>query len=350
MSRAKRKWEHMHLALETRNEDISCFEDITFIHQSLPNTNVDMVKLQTKIGGLSLSSPIFINAMTGGGGSKTLSLNQQLAICAKETNIAIGVGSQMSALVDESEKETFQIIRKEYPNGIIFSNLGSEATVEQAKRAVDMLEADALQIHLNTVQELTMPEGDREFSGALTRIENIVKNSFVPVIVKEVGFGMSKETAAKLAEVGVQTVDVSGYGGTNFARIENARRDIELPFFNEWGIPTTVSIAEVHSTNKPLSIVASGGIQNSLHIAKSIALGADACGLAGKFLKILTEQSSDDLINEITKMKYELSLIMTALGVTTINDLKNVPIILSGRTHHWLTERGISTKNYANRL
>ena len=349
MSRAKRKWEHMHLALETRNEDFSCFEDITFIQQSLPNTNVDMVKLHSKIGGLSLSSPIFINAMTGGGGSKTLSLNQQLAICAKETNIAIGVGSQMSALVDSTEKSTFQIIRKEYPNGIIFSNLGSEATVEQAKQAVDMLEANALQIHLNTVQELTMPEGDRQFHGALKRIENIVNNISVPVVVKEVGFGMSKETINKLCEVGVQTVDVSGFGGTNFAKIENARRDVQLPFFNEWGIPTTVSIAEAQSTNKQLSIIASGGIQNSLHVAKAIALGANACGLAGKFLKILTEQSTEGLITEITKMKFELSLIMTALGVTTIEELKTAPLIISGRTHHWLTEREISTKTYANR-
>lgn len=152
----------------------------------------------------------FINAMTGGGGEKTLHINEQLAYVAKQHNLAMAVGSQMAALKDESEAASYKVIRKVNPNGIFFANLGSEATIEQAERAVDMIEANALQIHLNVIQELTMPEGDRDFTGVLQRIEKIVLNSKVPVIVKEVGFGMSKETMQQLANVGVTQLILVG--------------------------------------------------------------------------------------------------------------------------------------------
>lgn len=349
MSRSKRKWDHIRLALATGQERKARFEDITFIHQSLPNTALEQIQLDTKIGELSVSSPIFINAMTGGGGERTLEINRDLAVAAKELGMAISVGSQMSALRDQSEAESYRVIRKTYRDGIVIGNLGSEATVEQAKTAVDMIEANALQIHLNVVQELTMPEGDRNFCSALTRIEDIVRSSFVPVIVKEVGFGMNKETIAQLLSIGVSAVDVGGFGGTNFAKIENNRRESTFSFFNDWGIPTTVSIAEAKAAGKELSILGSGGVQSSIDIAKAIALGADAVGVAGYFLKILMKEGVDSLVDELHLVHGELAMIMTALGARNITELQHAPIIISGKTHHWLNERNIDTKQYSLR-
>lgn len=349
VSRSKRKWDHIRLALATGQERKAGFEDITFIHQSLPNISLEQVKLDTRIGELSVSSPIFINAMTGGGGDRTKEINRDLAMAAKELEMAISVGSQMSALKDPTEVESYQVIRQAYPNGIIIGNLGSEATIDQAKTAVEMIEANALQIHLNVVQELTMPEGDRNFCSALKRIEDIVKSLSVPIIVKEVGFGMNKETVTKLLSIGVSAVDVGGFGGTNFAKIENNRRESAFSFFNDWGIPTTVSIAEAKAAGRGVSVIGSGGVQNSLDIAKAIALGADAVGVAGYFLKILMKERVEALVEELHLIHGEIAMMMTALGARNILELQQVPIIISGNTHHWLSERSIDTKQYSQR-
>lgn len=349
MSRSKRKWDHIQLALATGQVKDNGLDDIEFIHQSLPNTNSGQISLDTKIGELSLSSPIFINAMTGGGGEKTLEINRELALVAKEFGMAIAVGSQMSALKNADETETYRIVRKENPDGIVIGNLGSEASVEEAKRAIDMLDADILQIHLNAVQELTMPEGDRDFTGALNRIELIVSELDTPVIVKEVGFGMNREVVRQLFSVGVKAVDVGGYGGTNFAKIENNRSGRLLGFFEKWGIPTAVSIAEAKSSRSMIDVISSGGIQTSLDTAKSIALGANAVGIAGYFLKILMKEGTEALMEEVDLIHEELKIIMTALGAKNIPELQRTPLIISGRSHHWLQERNINTKQYSQR-
>lgn len=349
MTRSKRKSEHIKHALQTGQSRLTGFDDITFIHQSLPDCSMEQIDLSTKIGELSLSSPIFINAMTGGGGKATYQINQKLAIVAREVDIPIAVGSQMSAIKDRSEVKTYRIVRDENKHGLVFANLGSEASVEQAQFAVDMIGANALQIHLNTIQELTMPEGDRNFVGALLRIEAIVKKIGIPVIVKEVGFGMSKETIGKLQSIGVSAVDVGGFGGTNFAKIENARRELLLSYFNDWGIPTAASIIEAKEAASTVSVLGSGGIQNSLDIVKALSIGACATGLAGAFLKILVEEGIESLIESIKDIQTDLKILMTALGARTIDDLGNVSLIISGRTHHWLNERGIDTKKFSNR-
>jgi isopentenyl-diphosphate Delta-isomerase len=349
VSRSERKWDHIRFALENRQNRSTVFDDIKFIHQCLPNINVSDVRLNYLIGELSLSSPIFINAMTGGGGEKTYQINKQLAIAAKHTGVAMAVGSQMSAIKDQQERYTYEIVRKENPNGIVIANLGSEATIENAKLAVDMIGANALQIHLNVIQELTMPEGDRDFFGSLKRITEIASGVDVPIIVKEVGFGMSKETVESLISAGAAVVDVGGSGGTNFAEIENKRRKQSLPFFNNWGIPTPISILEAASVSNRIPIIGSGGFSSSLDIAKGLAIGASAIGLAGFFLQILVEDGLDALIEEINTLHSELTMIMTALGAKSISDLQNAPVIISGETYHWLTQRGIDTKQYSQR-
>ena len=349
MSRSERKWDHIRFALENRQNRSTVFDDIQFIHQSLPNIHVSDVRLNDVIGELSLSSPIFINAMTGGGGEKTYQINKQLAFAAKHTGVAMAVGSQMSAIKDKRERYTYEIVRKENPNGIVIANLGSEATIENAKLAIGMIGANALQIHLNVIQELTMPEGDRDFTDSLNRIERISRGVDVPIIVKEVGFGMSRETVESLFSAGAAFVDVGGSGGTNFAEIENKRRKQSLPFFNNWGIPTPISILEAASVSNGNPIIGSGGFSSSLDIAKGLAIGASAIGLAGFFLQILVEEGLDVLVEEIKNLHMELTMIMTALGAKSISDLKKAPIIISGNTYHWLTQRGIDTKQYSNR-
>ena len=349
MSRSKRKWEHIQHALTTGQERVNGLDDIVFIHQSLPDTGVSHISLDTKIGELSVSSPIFINAMTGGGGERTMRINRDLAAAAKEFGLVMAVGSQMSALKNAEEEKTYRIVRRENPNGIIIGNLGSEATVEHAKRAVDMIEANMLQIHLNVIQELTMPEGERDFTDALKRIEAIVNGIDHPVIVKEVGFGVNQTVVNKLASIGVKAVDVGGYGGTNFAKIENERRQRLLSFFNDWGIPTAATLAEAKNSGASIDIISSGGIQTSLDIAKSIALGANLVGIAGYFLKILLDEGLEGLIDEIKLLQEELVLIMTAIGAATIPDLQTAPLVINGKTHHWLQERGIDTKQYSQR-
>ncbi|MBS8264707.1 type 2 isopentenyl-diphosphate Delta-isomerase [Mesobacillus boroniphilus] len=349
MSRSKRKWDHIQYALETGQKRLTGFDDIKFVNQSLPGSNLDSVKLETKIGELSLSSPILINAMTGGGGERTYRINRELAIAARETGSAIAVGSQMAALKDPAERRSYEVVREMNPEGIILANLGSEATTGQAKAAIDMIQADGLQIHLNVVQELTMPEGDRSFAGALKRIIEIQQIVGIPVIVKEVGFGISAETADALVSAGIRYVDVGGFGGTNFAEIENKRRDRLLTFFEDWGIPTAASIIETKSASQELSVIASGGMQSSLDIVKALATGADGAAMAGYLLKTLMENGTEELIQEIQMMKNEIAVIMTAVGVHTIEELKSVPLVISGDTHHWLDQRGIDTKTFARR-
>ncbi|MDQ0219003.1 type 2 isopentenyl-diphosphate Delta-isomerase [Peribacillus cavernae] len=347
MTRTQRKLEHIHYALQTGQHRLSGFEDISFVHQSLPDLSTEGISLDTAIGGLHASSPIFINAMTGGGGKETENLNRDLAMAAKETGISMAVGSQMAAIKDPAQAASFEIVRKMNPDGIVIANLGGEAGIEEAKRAADMLKADALQIHLNVIQELTMPEGDRTFEGVLARIEEIRLKLDIPVIVKETGFGMSKETVAQLCSAGISILDVGGFGGTNFARIENERRQTALTLFNDWGIPTAVSIAEAVSAGEDTSILASGGIQDALDVAKCIALGADGAGIAGHFMKSLKEKGMTALIHEIEDLHQELRIIMTALGAKNIKELQDSSLVISGKTYHWLTQRGIDCSRYA---
>ncbi|MEI5907174.1 type 2 isopentenyl-diphosphate Delta-isomerase [Bacillus spongiae] len=348
MSRSDRKREHIQYALTTGQSRQAGFDDIAFVHHSLPNTSVSDINLSTKIGELLLSSPIFINAMTGGGGEETLKINHDLALAAKETGLALAVGSQMSALKDPKERKTFEIVRKTNPNGVIFANIGSEATVSQARDVVEMIGADALQIHLNVIQELAMPEGDRSFKGSLDRIQKIASQLEVPVIIKETGFGMSSETIRLLETSEAIAFDVGGYGGVNFAKIENSRRERRMSYFDDWGIPTPISIIEATSTTSR-TVIASGGIQSPLDLLKSLALGANAGGMAGYLLKLLLERSLKDLIDEINIFHQDLRMMMCALGVTNIHKLNTVPLVISGNSYHWLQARGFKPEKFSRR-
>ncbi|WP_281886882.1 type 2 isopentenyl-diphosphate Delta-isomerase [Paenibacillus sp. YYML68] len=353
--RIPRKLEHVHHALQLGQSGLHGLDDVKLIHNCLPGVSTEYIALPTTIGELSLSSPIVINAMTGGA-HETEEINRELAIAARETGLAMAVGSQMSAIKNPEVASSYQIVRRVNPDGIVFGNLGSEATVEQAERAVHMLQADGLQIHLNVMQELIMPEGDRSFTGMLERIQHIVRAIGVPVMVKEVGFGIAREHAEALIQAGVTMLDVGGSGGTNFARIENARREQALDWLNNWGCTTSVALLEVleakrrlQAEAKGLSVIATGGMATALDACRALVVGASAVGMAGALLKVQRTEGTEALISHIGRLHSELKLLMTALGAATIDELHQVPIVITGETAEWCVARGIDHHTYARR-
>lgn len=342
-NRLTRKLDHIiySLILEKKNEE-NYFDDITFVHNCLPETNLDEIDLSTNLNNLYLKTPIIINAITGGS-EESERINLSLGRIAREENLTIAVGSQKIALKDPEYEKSFKIVRKENPDGLIFANLGAEASVEDAKKAVDMIEADAIQIHLNVPQEVAMEEGRKKFRGMLKNIENILKKVEVPVIVKEVGFGIAKEEAMKLVSLGVPIIDVGGKGGTNFLAIENQRSKKDpLNSLEEWGIPTPASLIEVVNTSgNQADVIASGGIRTGLDAAKSFALGAKAVGFAGGFLYILLTKGPDALKRHIKKIKREITSVMLMTGAKNIRELSKKPLVISGTIREWIEARGI---------
>ncbi|MCA0970332.1 type 2 isopentenyl-diphosphate Delta-isomerase [Halobacillus litoralis] len=339
MSRSERKIDHIRHALGHEREHHNHFDDVTIVHQSLARQDFDKLNINTKVGELSLSSPLFVNAMTGGGGEKTKQINRDLALAARETGIGMAVGSQMSAIKNPEERMTYEVVREMNPDGILFANVGSEATPDQAKEAVKMLDADALQIHINTLQELIMPEGDRDFTSRLKRIDDIHKALDIPVIIKEVGYGMSRETVQTLNEIGIQYIDVGGLGGTNFSKVENLRRDKPFASFNNWGIPTPISVLEASHHFPELHIIGSGGVRHGLDGVKALVLGADAFGMAGNLLRVLINAGREEVIAEIEHIHKEIRMAMMLMNVEEVNEFKAQPYVLHGLTKDWTEQR-----------
>lgn len=349
MSIVQRKDEHIMLASETYNPfAYTDFDDLKFIHHALPEIAVQDVKLDTQLLSFKLSSPFFINSMTGGS-AKAKEINEKLAIIARETGLAMASGSTSIAFKEKKTKDSFAVIRQNNPNGLVFANIGAGASPTNAKMAVELLEADALQLHVNVPQELVMPEGDRSFYW-LDNIKTIVEQVGVPVIVKEVGFGMSRETIKQLIDLGVKAVDVSGTGGSNFIRIENARReDHHYSFLNNWGQSTVISLLEAQTFLNQVDIIASGGIRNALDIVKSLALGAKAVGLSAYFLNKVMSESVEEIINHINDMKMQIQTLMVLLGKRTVNELTKTDLWLQNNVKQWCEVRKIDFGAFAFR-
>lgn len=341
-----RKDQHIHFAeMQYQSNSSNGLDQVRFVHQSFAEMKTSDVNLQTSLGSLNLDYPFFINAMTGGS-DKAKIINQNLASIAKETNLAMAVGSVSAAIKSPELADSFKIVRQVNPKGIIISNLGAHHQLDNAKRAVDMLEANAIQLHINTPQELVMPEGDRDFNGWLANIEDIVNHIDVPVIVKEVGFGMSKESIQQLLDIGVSIIDVSGRGGTNFIHIENERRDLkEFDYLLNWGQTTAESLLEAHFYRKQADFIASGGIKHPLHMLAAFGLGAKAVGLSGELLHLVLTKGNDTTIKTIESWKQELVALMTMIGAKRITDVERKPLILSPELSHWCRERHINFKH-----
>jgi isopentenyl-diphosphate delta-isomerase len=292
--------------------------------------------------------PLIINAITGGI-EEALALNRDISELGVRFNIGIAVGSQTIALENKQLAQSFKIVRKVNRDGLILANVAANTEPCMAVRAIEMIEANGLQLHLNVPQELAMKEGDRNFRGLQDNIAEIVRLSPVPVIAKEVGFGLSRETAQQLFEAGVRFFDVGGRGGTNFIAIEQARSGVLADEFASWGIPTAVSIAELASLYLPIVIVASGGIRGGLEAAKALALGANLVGIAGRFLKIWSDKGVTALEDEIRLFEYHLKAAMMMTGAKDLADLRRKPLVIGGTTTQWLTARGIDVNRWARR-
>ena len=349
-SRSTRKLQHIEHSLNLGDGPASSgLEDLYLLHQAVPELDLDEIDLTVQFAGKTLAAPLLINAMTGGN-SRILPINQGLARVARECGIAMAVGSQTIALEDPAAEESFRIVREENPAGVILANVGALTPPELAIKAVEMIRADALQVHLNVTQELAMVEGDREFRGISANLKQLAEQSPVPVMVKEVGFGLSRETTARLAETGIQWVDLGGQGGTNFIAIESQRgTPLFSPSLEAWGIPTAVSLLETADLKLTLGIVATGGIRNALDAAKVLAVGADLAGMAGPVLRILVQESTEAVQLFFQQFLYELRCIYLMMGARNRLELRQKPVVILGKTREWLAERGIDTTYYAQR-
>lgn len=345
-----RKNEHVSLAMNFFQESSkSDFDALHYVHHSFPQMSVEEVNLSTSFASFRLDFPFYINAMTGGS-DWTKKINKKLATVAHETGIAMSTGSVSAALKDPSVKDSFTIIREVNPAGLVFANLGTGQTVENAKKAVDLLKADALQIHINAPQELIMPEGDRDFSNWLEQLSAITAALDVPIIAKEVGFGMSRETIESILATGVKTIDISGKGGTNFAQIENYRRKTnKIDYLENWGQSSVISLLEAQEFLTTADILASGGIRHPLDIVKALSLGAKAVGISSLILNMMIKDGVDETISQINDWKENLKSIMTLVGKKTVSDLQQTDFILTGEVKDWCLARGIDYTRFAVR-
>jgi len=332
--RGRRKLDHLRLFQQSFN-DCNSLNDIHLIHQALPELDWTDINLNCRWLGKTLAAPFIINALTGGP-PETKAINAALARAARETGIALAVGSQRAAVENKAWKDSFSITRRENPDGIILANVGAGNSQAVAREAVTMLAADGLQVHLNAAQELVMPEGDRSFRGWLDNIKAMVANLDVPVIAKEVGFGISRETARQLFSAGVRILDVGGRGGTDFAIIEGKRRGQPVSVLQGWGLTTAISILDIKKLDLPVEIVATGGIRSALDAAKALALGAKIVGVAGYFLKILLEKGEQELIREIFNWQEDLKRLCLLTGCPTPAELADKPVVITGKTRGWL--------------
>ena len=344
-----RKLEHL---LICENYDVSFknktngFEDIELIHNVLPEIDKQEIDLSTSTFGKKLDSPLFITAITGGHPAAK-EINKQLAIAAENNNIALGVGSQRAACEHPELEDTYTVVRENAPNCLLVGNIGAPQ-LNLAEKAVEILDADILTIHLNPLQESIQPEGDLDARGYLDLISQITNSVNIPIIAKETGCGISAESAEALVEAGVDFIDIEGAGGTSWAAVETYRAEDRYlgEIFWDWGIPTAVSTAEV--TNAiDVPVISSGGIRSGLEAAKAIALGADAVGMALPFLKNSTSQ--EQLNKFISRFNESLRIAMFLVGASNIDELKESKLVIRGKTREWLNERGINTKNYSRR-
>ncbi len=334
---SQRKDDHIHINLE---QDVS-FDKLTtglehyrFVHQALPELDLEEVSTETTFLEKPLGSPLLIASMTGGS-PMAAQINRNLAEVAREFGLGMGLGSMRAALEQPDVAWSFKV-RTYAPHILLLANLGAVQLnyaygPEQCLRVVEMIEADGLILHLNPLQEALQPEGNTHFKGLLKKIEQVCHTLKVPVIVKEVGWGLSAQVARQLIEAGVAALDVAGAGGTSWSQVEmyrsrtESQRDVAA-VFRDWGLPTAESIREVRKVAPEVPLIASGGITNGLEIAKALALGADAASLAGVLLRDAA-QSVDALRTQVETLIRQLRIAMFASGAKDIPALKQMPLI-----------------------
>ncbi len=339
MTTEQRKKDHLKICMEENVEsNKACFEDVNLIHNSLPGLDLDKIDTRTEFLGRKLSLPLTIASMTGGTEEAT-KINKDLAEIAEKKGIGFSLGSQRAMIEDPKLKETYYV-RDVAPNVLLFGNIGlfqlKKFAVEKIEDALKYVGANALFVHINPSQEIFQKKGDSNFNGYLPFLKDLCNELKYPVIGKEVGFGISRQVALKLKGANVKAIDVGGFGGTNWIAIDGLISGKDFQNFKDWGIPTPVSILEA---KVGLPLIATGGVRSGVDIAKSIALGADICGIALPFLKILKTKGKEGVEEYIDNLQKELKTIMLLTGSKNIEELKKSKYILTGKVKEWIDQR-----------
>ena len=352
----QRKIEHVNIALE---QDISAaqkanWSDIQFVHQALPEVNLDEIDTSVNFLGHTLRYPLFISSLTGGH-DDVISINHNLARAAEHYGLALGVGSQRAGIMNPEVTSSYAITREQAPTTFLIANIGAPQlivqerhapfTIQQVEHAITMIGANALAVHMNSLQEATQPEGDRRAVGEAAALKILTEKVSVPVIAKETGAGVCREQALLLRSCGVAAIDVGGAGGSSMSAMEAERskargdertRNLGL-LFRDWGIATPISIVEAKVAH--LQLISTGGVRTGLDIARALALGATIVGMGFPFLKAAS-QSYDAVCDLLETIMAELKVVMQLSGATNIPQLQQTDIVVTGETRNWLSMRG----------
>jgi isopentenyl-diphosphate delta-isomerase len=358
----ERKADHIDVCLK---EDVQSrrvttgFEDVNLVHRALPEIEREKIDLSTTVFGYKFSAPLFVGAMTGGT-AKATKINAAIAEAVDELHLGMGVGSQRIAIDNPKVERSFSVVREKAPTAFILANIGGPQLVgkygvKETKKAVEMVKADALAIHLNALQEAVQPEGDTNYSNLLQKICKVAQELDVPVVVKETGAGIAAEDATMLEAAGVAGIDVAGVGGTSWAAVEYYRAKARQngasqrlgETFWDWGIPTAVSLVETAQSVK-VPVIASGGIRNGIDATKALALGASLASATYPFLGPATT-GSEDVKKALRYLVEEVKNAMFLVGANSVQKLQNVPVVLTGKTAEWLRVRGFQPEAYARR-
>lgn len=358
----KRKADHIRISLrrDVQARTITTgLDDVHFIHRALPEINKHDIDLSVSVFDHEFAAPLMAGAITGGT-SKARKINATIAQAVEKLDLGMGVGSERAALEDHRLESTFSAARQNAPTAFLMANIGGVQFVngyglKEIRKAIDIVQADAIAVHLNPLQEAVQPEGQTNFKGIANEIKQVSKETDKPLIIKETGAGISAEDAKKLANAGVRGIDVSGAGGTSFAAVEYYRisaqgntisRRLSKEFW-DWGIPTAVSVVEV-SKSVTIPIIASGGIRNGIDVAKAIALGASIASLSRPVLEA-ADIGVKETIDVFSLLMEELKNTMFLVGAKSIHDLAKVPLVITGSTAEWLKRRGFDVDEYAKR-
>jgi len=357
----KRKADHIRICLNEKaqaKKATTGFEDLHFVHKALPELNKKKIDLSTSFLGHKFSAPLLVGAMTGGT-PEAEKINSAIGQAVEKLGLGMGVGSQRAALEDSKLVETFAVTRKKAPNAFIVANIGGVQLVhgyglKEVRKTVEMIDADAVAIHLNSLQESVQPEGQTDFEGILGKIGEIADELDQPVIVKETGSGVAALEANNLEKAGVKAIDVGGLGGTSFSAVEyyrvkakeNGVRGLGEIFW-DWGIPTASSIVEVTQTVK-IPVIASGGIRDGTDVAKALSLGASLTSITQPVLQAAVE-GADTTEKMLSILIEELKNVMFLVGAENVQKLVEVPIVITGKTSRWLKTRGFNVDGYAIR-
>jgi isopentenyl-diphosphate delta-isomerase len=354
---SKRKAEHIRICLEQKaqaKKATAGFEDVQLVHRALPEADREKISLSTSFLGKKLSAPLIVGAMTGGTREAT-KINASIAQAVENLHLGMGVGSQRAAIEDRKLAGTYAIARKKAPTAFLIANIGGIQLahgygLKEVEKAIEMIDADAVAIHMNALQEAVQPEGQTNFKGVLAQITKIAGELDKPVIVKETGCGISAEDAEALESAGVKAIDVGGVGGTSFAAVEYYRstngKTMSEAFW-DWGIPTVVSLIETAQTVK-IPVVASGGVRSGLDIAKSLALNASLASVSQPVLETAVKGATETQ-KLLSCLIDELRNAMFLVGAQNVEALSKAPLVINGKTAEWLNARGFNTQRYAQR-